>query len=302
MSDVARAYLDEVIGIMQQHSLKRLEINWVNFRAEVLETRPSAQTIADTHPAIRTALALLGDGHSSYRPTNGALVFVPNRICTPSVGGTPQLPAHIGYVKVGQFSGTLEQSVLFALGIQSRIRERDNAGVVGWVVDLRGNGGGNMWPMIAGLGPIVGDDTLGWFVDPLGEAIPWGYHDGASWLNGFELVPLPEPYTLLRARPKVAVLVDNVVASSGEATFIAFRKRPNTRSFGTFTCGLSTSNSGFLLSDGAILNLTVSVMADRTRQTYGGSISPDERLLDNEVVQRAVEWLEETNAMSRQHH
>lgn len=302
MSEVARAYLEEVIGIMQQHSIKRLEINWESFRATVLGSRPSAQTIADTHPAIRTALALLGDGHSSYRPTNGPVVSVPNRTCTPSVEGTPQLPPHIGYVKVGHFTGTFDQAVFFAANIHNRIRQRDSGWLVGWVVDLRGNAGGNMWPMIAGLGPILGEDTLGYSVDPLGQAILWEYRDGASWLDGCEMVRVPEPYALLRERPKVAVLVDNQVSSSGEATFIAFRKRPHTRSFGTFTCGLSTANRGFLLSDGAVLNLTVSFMADRNRHAYGSGIFPDERLMDDQAVSRAVECLEESNTISGKDH
>ena len=30
--------------------------------------------------------------------------------------------------------------------------------------DLRGNIGGNMWPMIAGVGPILGDGIIGWIV------------------------------------------------------------------------------------------------------------------------------------------
>jgi carboxyl-terminal processing protease len=46
------------------------------------------------------------------------------------------------------------------------------------------------------------------------------------------------PYKLVVPSPRVAVLTDTGVASSGEA--IAFRGRPNTRSFGTPTCGLST--------------------------------------------------------------
>ena len=40
------------------------------------------------------------------------------------------------------------------------------------------------------------------------------------------------PYRLRRDRPQVAVLTDNGIASSGEATLIAFRERPDTRSFG----------------------------------------------------------------------
>ena len=76
------------------------------------------------------------------------------------------------------------------------------------------------------------------------------------------------------ANPAVAVLVDNGVASSGEATFIAFRRRANTRSFGVATCGLSTANRGFVLSDGALLTLTVSVMADRARRCMGIASTP----------------------------
>jgi hypothetical protein len=88
-------------------------------------------------------------------------------------------------------------------------------------------------------------------------------------------------------------LTDNSVASSGEATVIAFRRRPDTRSFGAATRGLSTANKGFDLSDGATLALTTSVMADRTRTKYGDSIPPDEIVTDpRQVVQRALEWLQ----------
>ena len=101
------------------------------------------------------------------------------------------------------------------------------------------------------------------------------------------------PYRLRRDRPRVAVLTDNGIASSGEATVIAFRRRPDTRSFGTPTCGLSTANRAFTMSDGASLNLTVSVMADRTRTKYGDSIPPDEIVTDPaQAVQRAIVWLQ----------
>ena len=87
------------------------------------------------------------------------------------------------------------------------------------------------------------------------------------------------------------MLTDNAVGSSGEAVVVAFRQRPNTRSFGAATCGLSTANRGFPLSDGATLNLTVSVMADRTKTRYGDAIVPDEPVADADVVPRAVAWI-----------
>ena len=61
---------------------------------------------------------------------------------------------------------------------------------------------------------------------------------------------------------------------------IAFQRRPDTRSFGAVTCGLSTANEQYTMSDGASLFLTVAVMADRTKFQYGGPIAPDEEVAD----------------------
>jgi carboxyl-terminal processing protease len=89
------------------------------------------------------------------------------------------------------------------------------------------------------------------------------------------------------------VLSDNRIASSGEATLIAFRLRPNTRSFGQPTCGLSTANGTYQLSDGATLVLTTALMADRAKTPFGDSIPPDEVIGDaNQTIQRAIEWLQ----------
>jgi len=101
------------------------------------------------------------------------------------------------------------------------------------------------------------------------------------------------PYRVRREQPRLAVLSDNGIASSGEATLIAFRRRPNTRSFGEATCGLSTSNATYTLSDGGILTLTTAVMADRLKTPFGDSIPPDEVFTDQgQAVQRAIAWLQ----------
>jgi C-terminal processing protease CtpA/Prc len=89
------------------------------------------------------------------------------------------------------------------------------------------------------------------------------------------------------------VLSNLGIASSGEATLIAFRLRPDTRSFGEPTCGLSTANRTYPLSDGATLTLTTSVMADRAKNPFGDRITPDEVLTDQaQAIQRAIAWLQ----------
>ena len=132
-----------------------------------------------------------------------------------------------------------------------------------------------MWPMVTGVGPILGEGIFGFFIDPDSVTLSWRYEAGASWIGDAFVLGVTGPYTLRSPDPPVAVLTDVLVASSGEATVIAFRGRPNARSFGQPTRGLSTANASFQLSDGALLILTVSTMADRTGRLYGTRVAPD---------------------------
>lgn len=294
MSPATVNYLLTMVTMMQANSINRLTIDWSALRSAVFEAARGAQTIDALMPAIRIAITTLADGHSFYRSATGMTISVPTRTCTATVALPFAMPATIGYVRVGRFSGSFDEAMAFATGIQDSIRSADHDSIAGWLVDLRLNSGGNMWPMIAGLGPIIGEDTIGHFISPIGTTTAWEYRNGASMLGGVPVITVPSPYELRRPRPRVAVLTDNYVASSGEATAIAFRARPDTRTFGFSTCGLSTANTTFRMIDGATLGLTTSTMADRTRRLYGGPLVPDEPAQNHaDMVQRAIAWLQE---------
>jgi len=293
VTPTGQRHLAEVVAIMKQNSMHRLRIDWKAFDDSVAAASRGAVSVQDAYSAIRVALRLLGDGHSSYRGGDGTFLYVPNRTCSATAISTrPAVPADVGYVRVASFSGTTDQATAFAQALQDSIRVRDRDGLTGWIVDVRNNGGGNMWPMIAGVGPILGGGVAGYFIDPVGTQTPWEYRDGASWSGSGMAQRVTVAYTLRAPDPKVAVLTDNWVASSGEAVVVAFRARPRAPSFGTATCGLSTANRSFTLADGALLNLTVSVMADRTKKAYGDRIEPDEMVAGPaQVVARAVAWI-----------
>jgi len=296
ISPLAQGYLDQMISLMQNNSVNRRTVDWDMMRTRVFAAAGGAQRISDLSPAIVAALQVLGDGHSAVVTLSGQVLSAPTRACNASVVGTPIVPPTIGYVRIGTFSGNGSAATQFANGIDAAIRAVDRDDLIGWIVDLRGNGGGNMWPMVAGVGPILGPGVVGFFIDPDGVERTWVYRDGGALLDGVPLEVVTIPHTLKRPGPRVAVLTDNGIASSGEATVIAFKGRPNTRSFGEPTCGLSTANRGFALNDGAILLLTVSTMADRTRTVYGDSVFPDEVIVNPAaVVDRAIEWLESGN-------
>jgi carboxyl-terminal processing protease len=292
MSTQARAYLNEVIGLMQAHSINRLTVDWNNLRTTVFREAPNAQIPADTYPAIRLAFTLIGDVHGTYRTPGGQVINPPMRSCSGANPGTVNVPPTIGYVKVPTFGGIGAEAAAYATGLQQTIMAADRDDLAGWIVDVRGNLGGNMWPMIAGVGPVLGEGVFGYFIDPAGAENVLEYRDGGSWDSGVVQQRVDAPYRVRRQRPRVAVLTDGLVASSGEATVLAFRARADARSFGTPTCGLSTAVENYPMSDGAMLNLAISYMADRTKTKYGFTVAPDEVVSDpGEAVERAVAWL-----------
>jgi C-terminal processing protease CtpA/Prc len=107
-------------------------------------------------------------------------------------------------------------------------------------------------------------------------------------------------YLVAAGKATVAVLQGSRTASSGEALVVAFRSRQNTRSFGHATAGLSSANESIVLDDGAVLFLTVAVLADRSGKVYGAKIDPDyvteggranAPLPDDPDVKAASAWL-----------
>lgn len=288
-------FLDEILDIMETHSINRNEIDWADFRSRVKAEGLGSTSTDNIDAAIRLALEMLGDNHSFYRKRIGTFISAFSGNCSPFDLEVPALPEDIGYVRVRGFSGGSQSSeaLTFAINIQNQIRTQDTTDIAGWIVDLRGNTGGNMWPMLAGIGPILGEGISGYFIGPDSTQQAWGYLNGSSRIGGNNITTLTTPHELQNPNPKVAVLTDRAVSSSGEAITIAFIGREKTKSFGRPTCGLSTANSTFNLSNGSTLFLTTSYMADRNRVLYGVPVNPDQPANRNEIFDLAIDYLRE---------
>src|SRR5690606_7638415 len=101
--------------------------------------------------------------------------------------------------------------------------------VCGWIIDLRRNSGGNLWPMLLGVGPLVGDGDAGAAVYPDGRRVPFWYRDGRVGLGDYVQLRVTRPYRLRRRDPYLAVLLGERTASSGEILAGAFRGSPKHR-------------------------------------------------------------------------
>lgn len=292
ISPEATAYIDEVVTILQANSLHRNKIDWADFKSKVLAKAGNAKTVTETYPAIHLAIKLLGDGHSYFAPVMGDSDSTEEN-GKPPVLADEKVPDDIGYLRVRYCMGDNEQKQIYIDDLLSSIRQRDKDNLKGWIVDLRGNFGGDMLPMLLGTGPILGDGILGYTAYPDGQMHSWNYEKGRFYYDNAEdaTIKAKEYYQLKKPNPFVAVLTDTLTASSGEALTVAFKGRERTKSFGYKTYGVSTSNEKFVLSDGSNMLITVAVFADRNKKHYGHSVAPDKVVAPEKALLEAIAWL-----------
>ncbi|HEU4670123.1 MAG TPA: S41 family peptidase [Dyella sp.] len=263
--------LDTAIAIVREHALRAAQVDWTTLLPKLHAMVPAKGPPAAAYPAIHALLGALGDHHSHLVPPAATQRF--------EHGGFPSFPPKVeamsgdlGYIAMPGFDGVQPAAQqAFARRVIDGIARVQPQARCGWVVDLRQDPGGNMRPMLAGLRPLLGDGVVGGFRRAGGKVYPVYAHQPSS-------VDLPDGPALEHAR--VAVLLGPHTASSGEVVAVAFRGRPDTRSFGQPTAGLSTANAGYPLPDGSKLFVTTSVDVDRTGHAYGGPLQPDQAVPD----------------------
>ena len=151
------------------------------------------------------------------------------------------------------------------------------------VVDLRGNDGGDMGPMYAGLSPLLPDGTALSFVSRMGTSDV--VIDGNSVTGG----GTPTTTSGGKLEVPVAVITDDETASSAEATLLAFRGLDNVRTFGEPTAGYASANVVLDYPDGRSLMLTTAKDKARTGEEFAEDpIAPDapESELDSWLASR----------------
>ena len=285
-----KAYLNEAIDIIANNSIDKYKIDWDRYREDVLEYGKKARTVKETYPAIQYALSKVGNGHSFLISSDQYKSIIAQDKQLSNI--TSQLfDDKIAYIKIPGFLGIEGFADKFAQQIQDKIKEFDNNNVESWVIDLSDNPGGNMWPMLLGLGPILGEDTLGYFMNADRNFTPWIYANGSVFIGDEKIMTLSNPYILKNHIKSIAVIISNKTGSSGEAIATAFIGADNCKFFGERTHGFSTGNADHKLSDGAVIILTESKFVDRNMVIYGKSIQPDVGDSSKSVINTAIKWI-----------
>jgi hypothetical protein len=324
-SSASRDYLEEALGIIQKNDWKYDAHSWASITSKARTNTPESSDPTDAYAAVADVLWDMGDLHGGLQPSpstladykrrHGKLWSEPrakapasklvdrNKIDITDLHVSSKILRHI----VIPGTALVMDNQLFAKEL-SQAASGGVPQVCGYIVDVRGNIGGNMWPMLMGMSPLLAGKSPGAFTTRSGTSKRWqfsgsdvGYTDiHGKFHSAFHFQNLGSSVNEASKAP-VAVLIDDGTMSAGEAVATAFSGRPKTKIFGEKTYGLSTNNTDFQLSDGTTLWLATGVYEDRTGKEFPDGISPDVQIgnstgktQEDSVLHAAREWLSQT--------
>ncbi|GAA0549089.1 hypothetical protein FHS83_001075 [Rhizomicrobium palustre] len=295
MAPEAAKELSAAIDILKTRHMNRDRLDWAEVEKEAFEAAKSAATPAETYPAIRGIITKLNEKHTFLIPAENEKA----RQTGAAVGKTQPPPFIVPeawpladramLLRVPAFMGNEAQDRIYVATLRQAVQHAADKGICRFVIDLRGNWGGNMFPMLAGLRAFLGKAPYGYWVLPDGKRIAWKVSDAPV-----EGANLP-PYAV--AAPDlsyvwVAVLQDEATSSAGEFTAMGFRGLPQARSFGSDTAGYLSSNEPIALPDGAEIAVSEGWATDRVGHDYRDVLTPDQATASGQAtVDAALAWL-----------
>ena len=297
----------EILDLLERQALYHDRVDWPATRARLQSVQGDpVKRLA----LLREAIALSTGHHGVWTTTQRqreslACAQQASAAAVDRAKAADAVDARIGWVVIEGYASTpgatqqeaFHQNIQRAARWQQVIRSKDNGTRCGWIVDLRDNSGGNMWPMLLGMAPllrtsVVNNEDVGAFETAQGPQ-RWTLTATAVQHAGKPVLDFGQSgYVLRQPGAPVAVLFGPHTGSSGEASALAWRGRAQTRSFGQPTAGVSTGNVVHTLADGSRLLLTTTLMRDRNDRGDGLKIEPDQRTDgDAATLAAAQQWL-----------
>ena len=271
-------YVRDAIQQMDRKGLYAKGEEWEAMKKEALSQNP--ETLEEAQEIINKAAKVAGGKHSYLMPANKAQAREKrsNEEVSPSV---TMIEDSICMIHLPAFAGDDENCLRYARTVLDSIPDT----VKGVCIDLRGNHGGNMYPMIAAVHRFLPDDIFLKFkmrrrfqsVMPINKEF-------VAKIVSIDIEP--------RINCPVAILTDEATASSGEAVLLSFRGLDNARVFGSPTAGYASANESIIFYNGSILALTVSCDIARTGEVFcEDPIVPD--VETDSPEEDALSWLKD---------
>lgn len=308
-----KSTLDKIIEHAEKHSLYRKNVDWNALKGEMYALVKEADSVPQLKPALDLMLKRLNDAHGRVFYNNRYLSYYSgekkahrkkmisrtyNEIQSGQVYAFEAcaIDKNIGYVRiVGLPMGDNEK---MSAEIQDAVCKVLQKGVKKWIIDLRYNGGGNMFPMVEGIANIIGEGIVGGTTGVTKEeSSVWQIKNGDFYYDD-QTVALANKCQVTKA-PLIAVLTSVYTASSGEALAVILKNRPGTKFFGGNTMGMITATDWKQIDEHTAMSISVSYYKDRNGNLYNQYVDVDEEIefdpkadgKNDKGILRAVEWL-----------
>lgn len=214
------AYADRALDVLDTGLYASGE-RWEQARAQVQETAKTARSPRDLDSVLRYATGVAGGKHSSFTP--GPDPAERGERSTSSASETPRMNVTLPTVTTTDGVSTLSLPALpvasddpqaseYAMVLADGIDAAATA-TCGWVVDVQGNLGGNMWPMLSGVSALLPEGPVMFFRDRAGEDTAVTVQEDGAGTEGMTFVSVG-PRTQRDGAP-IAVLQDRSTSSSG---------------------------------------------------------------------------------------
>ena len=268
-------YIKKAVRIMDKNGIYAQGPEWEQAKSVALAASPS--TLEEAQEIVVQTGKVAGGKHT-FLMTTGEVTE--NNTAAWEMPTVEFLEDDIAVIKLPPFSGNEEEGMKYANTVLGSIPD----GTKGVIIDLRGNRGGNMYPMIAAVHRFLPDDIiLQLRTRRYNMEINVDYVLRVAKIARQSAIDCP-----------VALLTDEWTGSSGEAVLLCFRGLENSRTLGSPTAGYASCNQPFKLPDGSQLVLTTGTDVARTGEEFcDDPIQPD--VLTETPLEDALEWINKMN-------
>lgn len=311
--DSVKSYLDKSLLIIEANALNSRNVNWKELRENVYHKASGAKRYEDILQIYPYIFEQIDDHHGSLKYKNKTYSWNKNdgiKVNNTIKAATKKylsvrsekIGRGIGYILIpgnNDFRGQHMDSI--SRDIKNAISKINDKHIKGWIIDLRVNTGGNMYPMIAGLSEFIGEGRVGGFITPTNQPDgDWIIKDGTFYVDSVKVSPVKYKGYPIKKNVPLAILIGSNTASSGEMTAITTIGRDKSILIGEPSSGYTTSNLGFKLNEYSGLNLAVDYASDRNGKVYPKNISPGILVLNGDnfdalnkdlKVEEAISWL-----------
>ena len=296
-----RAYVTDALREIRATGLFSSTVAWDEVSREAQAVLDGAGCYADTHAFLTTVLQQAGGRHSHLTQPPGSVVRRQQNIRVTAALGPPtptghlidQASAAVAYLRLPRLPEGRKAGRRYLADGTTVMRGLITARPCGWIVDLRANIGGGIWPILGVAAPLLPDGVLGHFLYFDDRVETWSADRGRIKLGGKTMARSrthhpPEDHT------PIAVLTSRHTASAGEAVALAFRAQPRASLIGTPTAGMTTANRTHVLRDGTRLHISTAFYADHDLRPIEGPVPIDQHLADNSrdnAMSTALTWI-----------